>query len=311
MKLLFFIVNKNAGNGSALKVWNKLKKELEDKNINYRTFYTKYPMHAEELARQIGSMFEEKIEAVIAVGGDGTIHEVVNGMVDYPTVKVGYIPAGSGNDFARGFRVPKSPYEALTFLLKNKHNTGKHFDIGKCKVKGASKSKYFISSLGTGFDAAVSKLTNESKMKKYLNKLGLGSLAYVGAVIRLLFTYRLTNIIIEVDGVTYEYEKVWFVTVSNQPYYGGGMKIAPKASATDGMLDVTIVQNLSRIKLLLVFVTVFFGKHTGFKEIVQHKGATVSVESGDNMLVHADGELIGQIPLHAEVQRKKIPFLVK
>ncbi|WP_010678468.1 diacylglycerol/lipid kinase family protein [Bacillus timonensis] len=311
MKLLIFIVNQNAGNGNGMKVWNKIKQELERKKVYYRSFFTKYPNHAEELARQIGSMFEDKVEAVIAVGGDGTINEVVNGMVYYPDIKVGYIPAGSGNDFSRGFKVPKSPLGALSFIIQYKTSKGKLSDIGKCKVRGKTKSSYFVSSLGTGFDAAVSKLTNESKMKKYLNKVHLGSLAYVGALIRLLFTYKLTNATINVDGQDYQYENVWFVTISNQPFYGGGMKIAPKAKTTDGLLDVTVVHNLSRMKLLVVFVTVFFGAHTKFNEISQHIGATIRVESDEEMLVHADGELLGKGSVQVEVQQRKMRFLVK
>ena len=88
------------------------------------------------------------------------------------------------------------------------------------------------------------------------------------------------------------------------------MKIAPKADPTDGCLDVTIVHNLSRLKLLFVFVTVFFGKHTRFKEVVQHKGKESRLNPMTYMLVHADGELIGQLPLEAEVQHRKICFLV-
>jgi diacylglycerol kinase (ATP) len=311
MKLLIFIVNKQAGNGKGLKVWNQLKHELEQKKIHYRSFFTKYPNHAGELARQIGSMFEDKVEAVVAVGGDGTINEVVNGMVYYPEIKVGYIPAGSGNDFSRGFKVPKSPLDALSFIIRNKSGKGKLFDIGKCKLQGKTKSSYFVSSLGTGFDAAVAKRTNESKMKKYLNKVHLGSLAYVGALIRLLFTYHLTNVTVNIDGKDLHYEDVWFVTVSNQPFYGGGMKIAPQAKTTDGFFDVTVVHHLSRIKLLLVFATVFFGAHTKFKEIAQHKGVTIRIESDEKMFVHADGEFIGQTPVQVEVQHRKIPFLVK
>ncbi|MCC3358002.1 diacylglycerol/lipid kinase family protein [Bacillus sp. REN16] len=311
MKLLIFIVNQKAGNGNGLKVWNKLKEELEKKKIYYRSFFTKYPNHAQELARQIGSMFDEKIDAVVAVGGDGTINEVVSGMVHYPNVKVAYIPAGSGNDFSRGFKVAKSPIDALSFILRNRASKGKLFDMGKCKVGGKSSSSYFVSSLGTGFDAAVSKLTNESKMKKYLNKIHLGSLAYVGALVRLLFTYRLTNVSLHIDGKDFQYENVWFVTISNQPYYGGGMKIAPKANTTDGFFDITVVYNLSRIKLLFIFVTVFLGAHTKFKEIAQHKGASIKVESDQKMLVHVDGELIGQNPVQVEVQHRKLLLLVK
>ena len=291
-------------------MWKQVKRELEKKEINYRSFQTKYPKHAEELARQLCSLHKNTMEAIIVVGGDGTLHEVVNGLVDYPTVKIGFIPAESANDFSRGFQTPKSPLEALSFTMKKKQSSGKRFDIGKVMVNGQRKKEYFVNNIGTGFDAEVCKLTNESKMKNYFNKIGLGSLAYVGSLIRLLFTYKLINVNIEMDGKICRYEKVWFVTVSNQPFFGGGMKIAPKANPTDGCLDVTIVHNLSRLKLLFVFITVFFGKHTGFKEVVQHKGKRVSIKSDDNMLVHADGELIGQLPLEAEVQHRKICFLV-
>ena len=119
MKLLLFIINEKAGNGRGQKVWKQLKKELEGKNTHYRSFHTEYPMHAEEVARQLAYKYKNRIEAVIAVGGDGTIHEVVNGLVDHPTVKIGFIPAGSGNDFSRGFHVPASPLEAFSSIMEN------------------------------------------------------------------------------------------------------------------------------------------------------------------------------------------------
>ncbi|MCH1625359.1 diacylglycerol/lipid kinase family protein [Ferdinandcohnia quinoae] len=311
MKKLFFIVNIKAGNGRCIKLWNKLKDELDNQNVNYRSFFTKYPKHAQEISKQIATMFDEKIDAIIAVGGDGTIHEVVNGLVEFPSIKIGYIPAGSGNDFSRGFSIPKSPQVALSFILKNKHKNGVLHDIGKFKVSGLSKPHYFVSSLGAGFDAAVAKLTNESKMKKYLNKVRLGSLAYVGAVVRTLFTYERSEITVSIDGKTSTYQNVWFITISNQKYYGGGMKIAPTASTKDGQFDVTIVHNLSRFKLLLVFGSVFFGKHTKFKEVIQEKGTNILIDSKQKMLVHADGELIGKVPLKVSAEHKKMSFLVK
>ena len=105
MKLLFFIVNEKAANGRAQKVWKQVKKELEKKEINYRSFQTKYPKHAEELARQLYSLHKNTMEAIIVVGGDGTLHEVVNGLVDYPTVKIGFIPAGSEMIFHVDFKL--------------------------------------------------------------------------------------------------------------------------------------------------------------------------------------------------------------
>lgn len=311
MKKLFFIVNIKAGNGRCIKIWDKMKAELDRQNINYRSFFTKYPKHAEEITKQIATMFDEKIEAIIAVGGDGTIHEVINGLVEFPSITIGYIPAGSGNDFSRGFSIPKSPQQALSFILKNKQKKGVLHDIGKFKIGGLTKPHYFVSNLGTGFDAAVVKLTNESKMKKYLNKVKLGSLAYVGAVVRALFTYESTEMTVSINGNTTTYENVWFVTISNQKYYGGGMKIAPSANTKDGQFDIIIVHNVSRLKLLLVFGSVFLGKHTRFKEVIQEKGSIISIDSDRKMLVQADGELVGKGPLKVAVEHRKMPFLVK
>lgn len=311
MKQLVFIINTKAGNGASMSVWNTLKESLEQKAIRYHAHFTKYPKHAEQLAKQICDSNDGDIEAVVAVGGDGTVHEVVNGMVNNPKIKIGYIPAGSGNDFSRGFSIPKNPMDALDLILNSKENKPTLFDIGKFEVEGKKDEHYFVSSLGAGFDAAVAMQTNQSQLKKLFNKVRLGSLAYVGVLIRLLFTYKRTNITLTIDERVYTYKNVWFVTVSNQPYYGGGMKIAPSASTTDGILDITVAHNLSRIKLLLVFGSVFFAKHTKFKEVQQHLGSKISIESDSKMFVHADGELMGNTPVKACVSDKKMMYITE
>lgn len=154
-----------------------------------------------------------------------------------------------------------------------------------------------MNNMGVGFDAVIAKEANESGVKRLLNRLSLGRLVYAYILIKKLITYRCVPIELIVDGRKYKFEAAWFVTISNQPYFGGGMKIAPSAMPADGLLDVTVVHRLSRWKLLLVFISVFWGKHTLFKEVQQFTGKSISIQSPFEILSHADGEVIGHTPL--------------
>lgn len=309
MKQIYFIINPQARNGYSLKIWKKVEEKLSGDKIPYLAFFTEYPGHAKKLSAQIaGSNQLEKL--VIAVGGDGTVHEVMNGMVNSRHVTLGVIPGGSGNDFSRGFLIPSDPEEAVTVILRLMNHEATLIDIGKVTMKDLSE-KYFINNMGAGFDALVSHAVNQSRMKAFLNKLGLGRLVYVYFLLEKLFTYQCTTIDLLIDGKKHIFEDTWFVTVSNQPYYGGGMKIAPDAKPDDGKLDITIVHQLSKLKLLLVFISVFWGKHIYFKEVKTFKGVTASIHSSSALYVHADGETIGFTPLDIQVVTKNLHVLTR
>lgn len=309
MKQIYFIINPKARNGYSLKIWEKVEAKLLADKVPYLAFFTEYPGHAKKLSAQIaGNNHQEKL--VIAVGGDGTMHEVMNGMVKYSNVTLGFIPGGSGNDFSRGFLIPPQPEEALKVILRLISQEAALIDIGKVTMKDLTEH-YFINNMGAGFDALISHEVNQSKMKAFLNKLGLGRLVYVYILLKKLFTYQCTTIDLLIDGKKHIFEDTWFVTVSNQPYYGGGMKIAPNAQPDDGKLDITVVNQLSRLKLLLVFTSVFWGKHILFKEVKTFKGVTASIHSSSALFVHADGETIGFTPLDINVITKKLHVLTR
>jgi len=297
MEQMDFIVNLQARNGRCRKVWKQIEQQLTERQIPFRVSFTEYSGHAVELTRLIAQNEPEEVKTIVAVGGDGTLHEVVNGAVGFSNITIGFIPGGSGNDFSRGFGIPKNPNKALEFILQGKSKAV--VDIGK--IYRQNEDHYFINNLGVGFDASISKDANQSKLKAKLNLLSLGSLAYAFIVIKRLFTYECTNMQINIDGQESSFEQVWFATVANQIYFGGGMKIAPNASAADGLLDIIIVHNLSRWKLLFVFISVFWGGHTGFNEVYMVKGKTVSIETEKPVYVHADGEIIGKTPINIQV----------
>jgi YegS/Rv2252/BmrU family lipid kinase len=310
MKKLFFIINPMAGNGGCLKVWNQVEAKLKDACLSFDAVLTEYPGHAKNIAEKIIIDHPGKRLFLIAVGGDGTLSEVVNGIAGSKNSKVGFIPGGSGNDFSRGFHVPSDPIEALNKIIYCEQNEAANIDIGKITMNDQS-THYFINNMGAGFDALISYKANRSRMKSFLNRLGLGSLVYVYFLIKLLFTYRRSSIVLVIDGIKHRFDDSWFVTVSNQPFYGGGMKIAPAAVPDDGLLDITVVHKLSKLKLLFVFISVFKGKHTRFKEVSAFKGRKISIHSSSTLFVHADGEFIGHTPLDIELLEGQLSIASK
>ncbi len=275
--------------------------------ITYQATFTEYPGHAKRLAAEIAASNDEE-KVMIAVGGDGTMHEVMNGMINYKNIILGFVPGGSGNDFSRGFHIPSDPIEALQVMLQLMKSDAPFIDAGKVTI-GDSTEHYFINNMGAGFDALVSHEVNQSRMKGILNKLSMGRLVYVYFLLKKLFTYKCTSIELSIEGKKHIFDNTWFVTVSNQPYYGGGMKIAPNALPDDGLFEITVVHNLSKIKLLLVFISVFWGKHVHFKEVKTFQGSTVTIQSESPVFIHADGEMIGYTPLNMQVHSRALQVL--
>lgn len=309
MKKLYFIVNPKAGNGRARLIWSSIEKQLAEQEINHECFFTERSGHGTEIARQIVESIDEKKFTIIVVGGDGTINEVVNGIGNHSSkARIGVIPGGSGNDFTRGYGIPRDPEMALPFLLTEMSHVSPTFDLGKINLEDR-REHFFINSTGAGFDALISYEANQSKWKGILNRFSLGQLVYVIILLKNLFSYKCSTIELMIDGKKHTFTDTWFVTVSNQPFYGGGMKIAPHAVANDGKLNVTIVHRLSRLKLLLVFLSVFWGKHLKFKEVNTFLAQKVSIHSSEPIYVHSDGEHIGSTPLQITVHHEPISIV--
>ncbi|MFJ7953147.1 diacylglycerol/lipid kinase family protein [Lysinibacillus sp. NPDC096418] len=285
---LLFIVNEYAGNGKGKKVWHRIRQYL---TIDYKVVFTQYVGHGEEIARQYTQLNDEQW-LVVVVGGDGTIHEVVNGVIYNDRVNIGVVAAGSGNDFARNFQVFRHAKQIESFLYTAK---GTFMDVGNIQL-GTAPEEVFVNNAGVGFDAYVAKMANKSRFKFVLNKIGLGKLSYAAFVIKGLFTFPRFDVTVRYDEEELYINQAWFVAITNQPYFGGGMKISPVSQPNDGKIEVTIVHNISRIKLLFVFATVFFEKHTKFKEItfLQSEQFDITVHT-DKMVCHTDGDYIGEV----------------
>lgn len=278
-----FVINPVAGNGNSMKKWLAFKETIR---FPFELAVSRYSGHATVLVKELHHSPEPVL--VIGFGGDGTLREVVAGAAGADKIIVGSIAAGSGNDFGRGFHSFADAAEIAAFMADPGTCTN---DLGE--FMDGDQARYFVSSSGIGFDAEISVLVNRSKLKRWLNRIGMGKIVYLLYVIITLLRFRLFSLTVERDGEIVQYDKVWFATVSNQPYFGGGMKISPHSVVDDGILELTVVNRLSRLKLLLVFGTVFSGKHLKFKEVHQLKGSEFLLTADRSVYRHVDGDGAG------------------
>ncbi len=291
--MLAFVVNPVSGNGKGRKVWVQVESALQAGREPFVVHFTQQAGDARQYAGKLCA--EGGYRCIIAVGGDGTANEVIHGLYASKSQAVfGYIPAGSGNDFARGHGLPLQPLKALEFILSNP--PPQSMDLFSLGERGIAAS-----SIGVGFDATVAQMTNSAPYKKWLNRLNLGFLSYVITVIRALFTYQPVHSEIFIDGQSYQYANVWLISINNIPFIGGGMKICPDASPNDGLAEICVVHSINRFELLRVFPLVYSGKHIRHPAVRFHRGQRISVRPALKLDVHADGEDAESTPLDVSV----------
>lgn len=289
--MYYFIINPNSRSGKGGLIWKSLEPVLQEQNIEYKTFFTQYKGHAAMLSASITAKIPERQSVkLIAVGGDGTIQEVLSGIQNLSQVTFGYIPTGSGNDFCRSIKLPQDPKEALELILSDK----RPHPMDVPHISCGSNSSRFAISCGIGFDAGVCHEVGITPMKKILNKVGLGKLVYLFVALKqLIFLNPSPMTLIMDDNKKEEFSKVYFTAVMNQKYEGGGFKFCPAASPSDGYLDVIVVDGLSKPKVLCCLPTAFFGKHTHFRGIHIFRCKKIDIHSAIALPVHKDGESAG------------------
>ena len=300
--MFYFIVNYTGGSGKARKTWNRVHFLLKEKEIEYKAYVTKRPGHAGELAKRISELPEDDIRLIV-VGGDGTINEVLNGISDFSRIRFGVIPTGSGNDFARGMGIPKDPDKALDIILASV--VGRNIDIGEVTTGNGARSYFGISS-GIGLDAIVCKKNLDSKIKKFLNKLGIGGLSYIVLTITTLFSMETYDVKVKLktsdisgDGIKSDtieeetYKKLIFLAAMNFFAEGGGVPMSPNASPEDGKLSICAVSGIPKWKTFFMLPLLTKGKHEGKKGFLLKDVDGLVFDADRPMVLHADGEYIG------------------
>ncbi len=295
IKKYFFILNPNARNSGSLKEWETIRTILEEKGVDYQLLTTERPAHATELAR--GVLQEDPEATIIAVGGDGTLHEVVNGIIGFPRATLGFIGAGSGNDYCRGARIPMNSVEAINNIL----SSAPEIHQLDCGTFETTRQGFFAGSMGLGIDADVTEEVNDSTLKMKFNKMRLGKLAYLYTFFKSLWTFKHPNVEVTIDGVSETYKKVWMVNIANSPYFGGGILISPDAKMNDGLFHIFIVHSYSRLKIMFMFFSIIWGGQTKLRNTVYKTGKKISLKPDINSVIHADGEIVGYGELQVDI----------
>lgn len=283
--MYYFIVNPGSRSGNGKIVWQAVEQVLKNEQTEYQVFFTDHRYHATELAREITAR-PEKL-TLVAVGGDGTINEVINGICDFSRITFAYIPTGSSNDFARSLGLPSVPEEAVMNILRPAYF--RKIDLGQAVLDGRKHS--FAVSCGCGFDAAVCHEAIASRIKNFLNKLKLGKLTYVGIALKQIILSKRYSSTLLLDGKeTHTFPRTFFIAGMNCCYEGGGLKLCPAARPDDGLLDVCVVEGLPRLIIITMLPTAYFGKHTAFPGIHLYRCKSFELLTETKAAFHTDGE---------------------
>lgn len=304
--MYYFIVNPNAGWGKGGRVWRVLSCYMEKHQVEYEAYLTTEKGEAKTIARKLTEGRKEPL-MIIGVGGDGTMNELVDGLVFCAPVTLGYIPAGSANDLRRGLKLTSSPLKGLKRIFAGRRHRTVDYGVlsyGEQEVE----HRRFLVSVGIGMDAAVCQELSEKRQRG--RKFGPAgrSLSYILTGLKQILKCRPCKGYIILDGVKrVEFNHIAFISCHIQPYEGGGFKFAPNADCSDGRLEVCVASHASRRKLISVFLEAFRGVRRQ-KGIRCYQCGEVVIHTERLLPVHADGE---SCSLHNELQIACVPRKVR
>lgn len=290
---LVVVANPTAGRGRAGKLIGRVDGWLNDLGIDHRIEVSGSAGDLEHLVRTAA---DDGAEIVAVLGGDGSAGAAANGLLG-TRAALAVLPAGTGDDFAKAIGPGK--LEAATKLLASPRIR----PIDVVQVTAGAQRRCFVNVAGAGFDSEVNEAANAMK----LNLGGTGT--YLAALVKTLSRFSPARYVIDLDGERLDTEAM-LVVVGNSRSYGGGMKVLPGASVTDGQLDVCIVHALSKAAFLRAFPRVFRGTHITHPKVSMLRGTRLHVEANRRIDVHADGERVGPLPAIFEVQPAALRLVV-
>ena len=300
MEKWFVIINPVSGNNFVKKKKSLILDSLQKLKLEYEIAYTEYSKHEEVLVKLAVNKGFNKF---ISIGGDGTLHHVVNGVMNQKVVSssevtIGVIPVGTGNDWIKNNSIPKSIGKSIEIL--NNNYTSK-LDIGKLKFE--NKEIYFNNLAGVGFDGYVVNKTNKLKF--------LGKLSYPIASVIGFFGFKKCNLKFTFNDKTINHKSLMLI-IGLDKYCGGGMRLTSNPDPKDGLFDLTIVKEISTLGLLINIAKMYNGKLIEHKKVETYKSERVKVEvlGKEIPFIQTDGEIIGKGSFEVEILPLAISFVV-
>ena len=302
---VLFIVNPSAAAGGAGREWATIESWLPSTGLKYEAALTTGPLEATAITERA---VRESRPVVVAVGGDGTLNEIVNGFFHNgapipTTTKLAMLPLGTGGDFRRTLNIPLDHRSAIQVIASG---VPRRLDAGCVSYQAADGStgvRHFINIADAGLGGdVVHRVNNGSKR--------LGTLTFKVASLMALLAWKNKAMNVVVDGVSHDL-KAQQVVIANCQYFGGGMRMAPTASPTDGVFDVILVGNAGKIETIRGMNAVMSGEH-----LDQHNpniqlmyGKRIAVSSQETVRIDLDGEDPGFLPALFEIQPSAIEFI--
>jgi len=298
----FLIVNPTSGNGKSKKNWRKISDELKKQNIIFSFAFTEYSKHEEIL---VENAIKKGFTKIISVGGDGTLHHVVNGiikqkLVETNSIQLAVIPIGTGNDWVKTYNIGTKIEKSIAIISKEKTILQ---DIGRLETEN-NIITYFINVAGIGYDGYVA--SKFKKLKKF------GGIAYLLSGLYGLFFYKKTKLIIKINNQLLK-EKCLMVVFGICKFSGGGMQFTKDVNTSDGLLDITIAKNLTIIDMILNLPKLYNGQIVHHKKVETYKTTSLKITpflKSEKPFIQADGELINNGSISVSILKKAIQFII-
>lgn len=309
------IYNPTAGSGRVQAQWPEVRKALGEAGIDFKAVATQAPLEAMSLAREA----PQKYSAVISVGGDGTLHEILNGLLqasnEEETLPLGFIPLGNGDDFAKMIPPETSiggkPFSWQTAVKKIARGQTRFFDAGRLtgdhlRPEIGENPHYFINSLNVGFGAQA--IVNLRTRPKFLKGLS----AYLAAVLKTLIDYPVLQLRIQIDDDEPFEQATAMTAITNGRCIGSSFWVCPEARADDGFFDLMVAQNVSRLTILKMIPKFLKGTHVHESNLRMYRARRVVLESKSPLIVETDGEIpyVGTQRFEAEILPKKVRVII-
>lgn len=301
------IINPNSGSHKGERDWPVIHSLLHEAGLSFQYIFSEYHRHAISITT---TGIKQGFRHIIAVGGDGTINEVVNGIFDQDSVPtseitLGAITIGTGNDWGRMFDIPVNYKDAID-VLKSEKTFLQDAGIVKYTNGSTNNLRYFINIAGLGFDAVVAKRTNVLKEFGKSN-----TFSYLTSLFSALLKYKYTKAEIIVDKSRHKVNTELFsMNVGICQYNGGGMKQVPNAIPDDGLFDLTVISKMRKISVIRHLNKLYRGTHLTLPYVKSFRASSVVIDSTSPIMLEVDGESLGHTPLEFKIIPKSIKVIV-
>ncbi|TDO78284.1 YegS/Rv2252/BmrU family lipid kinase [Halanaerobium saccharolyticum] len=304
-KKIIAVVNPAAAGGKAVKIWPKKNEYFKQEFSNFEEIYTREPGEAVKFAQKA---VEENYDYIMSVGGDGTVNEIINGILSAEKkelrTKLIIYPLGTGSDLSRTLNLPTNIEDFIDLVKQEKSRSVRVVEADFFNYQQQKTKRYFLNIADCGMGAEVAKKLNESK------KTIDGSLSYLIKIFQTLFNYQNKEVKVEADNKLLYQGKIRSVIIAQGNYFGGGIKIAPEAGLFSDKLNLVLLKDFSKLGIILNLIKAYKGKHLSHSLVESHQVEKIKISSQERVELELDGESVGICDSSFKISEKEIEILI-